>query len=34
MIYIEPGKMVHKGDLIARIKIIPNMVNLIMLNRA
>ncbi len=28
MIYIEPGKMVHKGDLIARIKIIPNMVEL------
>ena len=27
-IYIEPGKMVHKGDLIAKIKIIPNMVAL------
>jgi HlyD family secretion protein len=27
-IYIEPGNMVHKGDLIARIKIIPNMVAL------
>jgi HlyD family secretion protein len=27
-IYIEPGKMVHKGDLIAKVKIIPNMVAL------
>jgi HlyD family secretion protein len=27
-IYIEPGKMVHKGDLIARVRIIPNMVAL------
>lgn len=27
-IYIEPGKMVHKGDLIAKVRIIPNMVAL------
>ncbi|HEY4786417.1 MAG TPA: efflux RND transporter periplasmic adaptor subunit [Bacteroidales bacterium] len=27
-IYIEPGKKLHKGDLIAKIKIIPDMVNL------
>jgi HlyD family secretion protein len=27
-IYIEPGKRVSKGDLIAKIKIIPDMVNL------
>ncbi|NNM16916.1 MAG: efflux RND transporter periplasmic adaptor subunit, partial [Bacteroidia bacterium] len=27
-IYIEPGQMVKRGDLIARIKITPNMVNL------
>lgn len=27
-IYIEPGNMVKKGDLIARIKIIPDMVSL------
>ncbi len=27
-IYVEEGEMVKKGDLIARIKIIPNMVNL------
>ena len=27
-IYVEAGEMVKKGDLIARIKIIPNMVNL------
>jgi len=27
-IFIEPGKQIHKGDIIARITIIPNMVNL------
>ena len=27
-IYVEPGQMVHKGDIIAKITIIPNMVNL------
>jgi len=27
-IYIEPGKMVHSGDLIAKVRIIPNMVAL------
>jgi RND family efflux transporter, MFP subunit len=27
-IYIEPGKKLRKGDLIAKIKIIPDMVNL------
>jgi HlyD family secretion protein len=27
-IYIVPGKKIHKGDLIAKIKIIPDMVNL------
>jgi len=27
-IFIEPGQMVHKGDLIAQVKIIPNMVEL------
>jgi HlyD family secretion protein len=27
-LYVEPGEMVKEGDLIARIKIIPNMVNL------
>lgn len=27
-IYILPGKKIHKGDLIAKIKIIPDMVNL------
>lgn len=27
-LYVEPGNMIRKGDLIARIKIIPNMVNL------
>ncbi len=27
-IYILPGKRLHKGDLIAKIKIIPDMVNL------
>lgn len=27
-IYIEPGQQVHKGDLIAKVKIIPNMVSL------
>lgn len=27
-IYVEAGEMVKKGDLIARVKIIPNMVNL------
>lgn len=27
-IYIEPGDMVKKGDLIAKIQIIPNMINL------
>lgn len=27
-LYIEPGKRIHKGDLIAKIKIIPDMVNL------
>ena len=27
-IYVEEGKMIQKGDLIARIKIIPNMINL------
>jgi HlyD family secretion protein len=27
-IYINPGQMVKKGDLIAKIRIIPNMINL------
>ena len=27
-IYVEAGKMVHRGDKIARVKIIPNVVNL------
>src|SRR6266542_420762 len=27
-LYIVPGKRIHKGDLIAKIKIIPDMVNL------
>lgn len=27
-IFIEPGKMIHKGDLIAQVKIIPDMVAL------
>lgn len=27
-LYVEPGNMIRKGDLIARIKIIPNMVSL------
>lgn len=27
-IYIKPGMKVHKGDLIAKIQIIPDMVNL------
>lgn len=27
-IYVEAGSMIKKGDLIARVKIIPNMVNL------
>ncbi|MBN3035744.1 MAG: efflux RND transporter periplasmic adaptor subunit [Bacteroidales bacterium] len=27
-LYVEPGNMIKKGDLIARVKIIPNMVNL------
>ena len=27
-LYVEPGKMVKEGDVIARIKIIPNMVSL------
>jgi HlyD family secretion protein len=27
-LYIEPGQMVQQGDVIAKIKIIPNMVNL------
>jgi HlyD family secretion protein len=27
-LYVEPGQMVNEGDLIARIKIIPNMVTL------
>jgi len=27
-IYIEPGMMVKKGDLIAKVKIIPNMISL------
>lgn len=27
-LYILPGKKIHKGDLIAKIKIIPDMVNL------
>lgn len=27
-LFVEPGKYVHKGDLIARVRIIPNMLNL------
>jgi HlyD family secretion protein len=27
-LYIEPGQMVNEGDIIAKVKIIPNMVNL------
>jgi len=27
-IYIEPGQSIHRGDLIAKVKIIPNMVQL------
>lgn len=27
-LYVEPGKTVKKGDLIAKVKIIPNMINL------
>lgn len=27
-LYVEEGKIIHKGDLIAKIRIIPNMVNL------
>lgn len=27
-LYVEPGKKVRKGDLIAKVKIIPNMINL------
>ena len=27
-VYVEAGEMINKGDVIARIKIIPNMVNL------
>ena len=27
-IYVEEGQMVKEGDLIARVKIIPNMINL------
>ena len=27
-IYIEAGKTIHKGDIIAKVKIIPNMVSL------
>ncbi|NOZ45314.1 MAG: efflux RND transporter periplasmic adaptor subunit [Chlorobi bacterium] len=27
-IYVEPGQIVKKGDLIAKIKVIPNMINL------
>jgi HlyD family secretion protein len=27
-IYVEEGKIVHKGDLIAKVRIIPDMVNL------
>lgn len=28
VLYVEPGQMIKEGDVIARIKIIPNMVNL------
>mgnify|MGYP001419011123 CR=1 FL=1 len=27
-LYVEPGQYVHEGDLIARVKIIPDMINL------
>jgi len=27
-LYVEPGKIVRKGDLIAKVKIIPNMISL------
>ena len=27
-IYVEEGKIIHKGDLIAKVRIIPDMVNL------
>lgn len=27
-LYVEPGKYVNKGDLIAKVRIIPNMINL------
>src|SRR5210317_522969 len=27
-LYVEPGQMVSEGDVIAKVKIIPNMVNL------
>ncbi|MCK4919632.1 MAG: efflux RND transporter periplasmic adaptor subunit, partial [Bacteroidales bacterium] len=27
-IYVEEGKMINEGDLIARVKIIPNMISL------
>ncbi len=27
-LYVEEGKIIHKGDLIAKVRIIPNMVSL------